>query len=169
MADETTISIQIDRELLDEIDQRAGKKGRSAFIRQALIEYLQKEPNPEIEKIWEEIDILKKRITEIEKEKEIPQNAEYIDKRVIQKVCRDSIDERILKYIFDNQAATTQELEKIINLTRRTILERLKAMAEKINSLYGITILEHRRELYKGKRQAWVILKPHLLTKAPNP
>lgn len=169
MNGESTINIQIDKELLEEIDKRAGKKGRSAFIRQAILEYLNKGPDPEIERIWEEINLLKKRIAELEEIKQVPENVEYIDKSVITKVCRDKIDEHILKYLFEQQAATTQELEGVVNLSRRMILERLKNMAQKINGLYSTTIIEHKRELYKGKRQAWVIIKPRLLMKPPNP
>ncbi len=169
MNDESMITIQIDKELLEEIDRRAGKKGRSAFIKQAIREYLNKGPDPEIEKIWEEIEILKKRIADLEEYKQIPEKPEYIDRKVLEKVCKDKIDEQILRYIFENQAATTQELENVVNLSRRMILERLKNMASKLNALYGTKILEHKRELYKGKRQAWVIQKPRLLTKPPNP
>lgn len=69
--------------------------------------------------------------------------------------CRDENERKIVEYLIKEGGATTRELEKVVGLKRRQILNRLRELASRAEEQLGRPALVYVRARVKGKRQAW--------------
>jgi len=155
----TVISAQIAEEVYRELVLRVPEGERSSFIRDAIVEKLQKVPRPE--KIFE----LEKKITNLETE--LSEIKKYLvdleiltyerDKINPHEFCTDDVDQKILEHLLHYKGATTPELAKQLGINRWLILNRLRKIQKKSKKRLGKPIIEYYAGLRSGKMRAWWI------------
>jgi metal-responsive CopG/Arc/MetJ family transcriptional regulator len=157
MSELVTVTLRIPKELAKELDARIEHRYRSEYIRQAIIDKLKKGSQTIESAGTDEIENLKTRISALEEairnfgkqsyETQIP--------AILEVVARDETDRKIINYIVNNKSATTKELERVVNLKRRMILERAKAIEGRYEEKFAKPLFKFVRGKKDGKRQAW--------------
>lgn len=153
------ISVKIPEEVYKEILIRVPEGERSNFIRDAIMEKLQKTPRPD--KILE----IEKRVSQIEKEfseiRKYLANLELLTyergKTDIHSFCMDNIDQKIVDYLTHYKGATTPELAEYLKTNRWLILNRLKRIEKTSKNRIGKPIIEYYPGERMGKKKAWWI------------
>lgn len=158
MSELVTVTLRIPRQLVEELDAEVEPRLRSEYIRQAIVDKLKKGTlRNDASSTSEEINELRSRITSLEDairslgkqsyEKQVP--------ALLEVIALDEVDRSIINHMIENKSATTRELEKVVNLRRRMILERMKGIEERHEQKFGKRLLEFVRGKRDGKRQAW--------------
>lgn len=162
MSKQATVTVRIPKELLNELDEKVGSRYRSAFIRRAIVDTLkQGSTMTQAEVPANELDELKARISALELalrnlgsrsiEAQIP--------ALLEVIASDNTDRQIIRYLLEKKNATTKELESVVNLRRRMILERTKAIENRYEEKFGKPFLSFVRGKKQGKRQSWWIIE----------
>nr|MDO8100702.1 ribbon-helix-helix domain-containing protein [Candidatus Njordarchaeota archaeon] len=158
MSELITVTLRIPKELLKEIEGKVEPRYRSEYIRQAIIDKLKQESSPKsMERQPDEIVELRSRMSAIEEalKRLSPRSLETRIPALLEIIASDEEDRQIIKYILENKSATTKELEKVVALRRRMILERIKAIEDRHKEKFGKSFLKFQRGKRNGKRQAW--------------
>ena len=153
------ISAKIPEEVYKEMILRIPEGDRSAFIREAIIEKLQK--TPKADKILE----LEERIQRIELEfGEIRKYLADLELLTFQRgkinpytFCIDDVDHQIIDYLLHYKGATTPELAEYTKTNRWLVLNRLRKLKRKSRKQYGKPILDYYAGEKSGKKKAWWI------------
>ena len=153
------ISAKIPEEVYKEMILRIPEGDRSAFIREAIIEKLQK--TPKADKILE----LEERIQRIELEfGEIRKYLADLELLTFQRgkinpytFCIDDVDHQIIDYLLHYKGATTPELAEYTKTNRWLVLNRLRKLKRKSRKQYGKPILDYYAGEKAGKKKAWWI------------
>ena len=153
------ISIKIPEDVYKEILLRIPEGDRSNFIRDAIMEKLQKTPKPD--KILE----LEERLNKMEKEfsdiKKYLANLELLTyqrgKTNPHSFCFDEIDHKLIDYLIHYKGATTPELADYLKTNRWLILNRLKRIEKASQKQFGKSIIEYYPGERSGKKKAWWI------------
>lgn len=153
------VSAKIPEELYKEMVLRISEGERSDFIREAILEKLQKIPRPD--KIFE----LEKKVTKLETElSEIKKTLAALeiltygaDKVNPHNFGVDEIDRKIIDYLIHYKGATTPELASYIGVNRWQILNRLRRIQKASKKELGKPIIEFYGGEKSGKKKAWWI------------
>jgi len=153
------ISVKIPEEVYKELLLRIPEGERSDFIRDAIIEKLQKTPKPD--KILE----LEKRLEKLEAE--FSQIRKYLadlelltyerGKTNPHAFCIDDLDHKIVDYLTHYKGATTPELAEYTKTNRWLILNRLRRIQKASRKQLGKPIIEYYPGEKSGKKKAWWI------------
>ena len=159
MSELRVISVKIPEEVYKELLLRIPEGERSDFIRNAIIEKLQKTPKPD--KILE----LEKRLEKLEAE--FSQIRKYLadlelltyerGKTNPHAFCIDDLDHKIVDYLMHYKGATTPELAEYTKTNRWLILNRLRRMQKASRKQLGKPIIEYYPGEKSGKKKAWWI------------
>ena len=158
MSELVTVTVRIPRQLVKELDASVERRLRSEYIRQAIQDKLRKgapqanagAPSEEIEELRDRISSLEDAIKNLGRqgyEKQVP--------ALLEVIASDETDRNIINYIVENKSATTKELEEVVSLRRRMILERMKSIEDRHEQKFGKPFLKFVRGKRDGKRQAW--------------
>jgi Arc/MetJ-type ribon-helix-helix transcriptional regulator len=153
-----TVTVRIPRQLVKDMDSHVERRLRSEYIRQAIQDKLKRGtsqmdaviPSEEIKELRDRISALELTIRNLDKqgyEKQVP--------ALLEVIAFDDTDRGIINYIVENKSATTKELEKVVSLRRRMILERMKDIENRHQQKFGKPFLKFVRGKRDGKRQAW--------------
>ncbi|MEM3699262.1 MAG: hypothetical protein QXL57_00100 [Candidatus Bathyarchaeia archaeon] len=153
------ISVKIPEEVYKEMLLRVPEGERSNFIRDAIIEKLQKTPKPD--KILE----LEQRIEKMERElSEIRNYLSDLELLTYEKgkinphaFCMDETDQKIIDYLIHYKGATTPELAEYLKTNRWLILNRLRKIEKASRKQLGKPIIEYYAGEKSGKKKAWWI------------
>lgn len=153
------VSAKIPEEVYKEMLLRIPEGERSNFIRDAIMEKLQKTPKPD--RILE----LEQRITKIEKEfSEIRKYLASLELLTHERgktnpymFCEDEADRKIMDYLLHYKGSTTSELAAYLKTSRWFILNRLKRMQRTSEKKLGKSIIEYSPNERSGKKKAWWI------------
>jgi len=153
------ISVKIPDEVYKEMILRVPEGERSRFIRDAILEKLQKTPKPD--KILE----LEGRLGKMEKE--FAQIRKYLadlelltyerGKTDPHMFCMDEIDHKVINYLIHYKGATTPELAEYLKTNRWLILNRLRKIQKKSRTQLGKSIIDYYSGEKSGKKRAWWI------------
>ncbi len=153
------ISAKIPDEVYKEMILRVPEGERSSFIRDAIMDKLQKTPKPD--KILE----LEGRLGKMEKE--FAQIRKYLadlelltyerGKTDPHMFCMDEIDHKVINYLIHYKGATTPELAEYLKTNRWLILNRLRKIQKKSKSQLGKSIIDYYSGEKSGKKRAWWI------------
>jgi Arc/MetJ-type ribon-helix-helix transcriptional regulator len=153
------VSVKIPEEVYREMALRIPEGERSTFIRDAIIEKLEKTPKPD------KIQELEKRMEKMEEE--LSQIRRYLaDLEILtyergrtnpHDFCRDEVDQKIMDYLIHYKGATTPELAEYLKTNRWLILNRLKRIAKNSRKQLGKQIIEYYPGEKSGKKKAWWI------------
>jgi len=155
----TVISAKIPDEVYKELALRIPEGERSNFIREALIEKLEKTPRPD--KIFEFEQKISKLETELSKIKKYLAELEVLTheqgKVNPHAFCIDETDHQIIDFLLDYRGATTTELADLLKTNRWLILNRLRKIERSSKKQLGKSIIEYYPGEKADKRKAWWI------------
>ena len=155
----TVISAKIPDEVYKELALRIPEGERSKFIREAILEKLEKTPRPD------KILGLEQKVTKLENE--VNKIKDYLAKlkflthdegKVNPHVFRiDEVDNKIVDFLLDNRGATTTELAEFLGTNRWFVLNRLRKIERSSKKQLGKPIIFYYSGERTGKRKAWWI------------
>ena len=154
-----SISVKIPEEVYKEFILRIPEGERSRFIREAIIEKLQKTPRPN--KILELENRIKRLEDEFSKVKSYLADLEVLSYERggvnPHSFCLDEIDHKIIDYLIHYRGATTPELAEYTKTNRWLVLNRLRRIQKLSKKQIGKPIVEYYAGEKAGKRKAWWI------------
>jgi hypothetical protein len=161
VSDNRAVTAKLSEEVYGEMILRIPEGDRSSFIREAIIEKLQKTPKPDkllafeerINKLENELEQVKKYLSDLElltfeHNKINPHN-----------FCADEIDRKIVDYLMHYKGATTPELAEYTKNNRWLILNRLQKIQRVSKKKCGKSIIDYCSGERSGKKKAWWINK----------
>ncbi|MEM3442657.1 MAG: ribbon-helix-helix domain-containing protein [Candidatus Bathyarchaeia archaeon] len=153
------ISIKLPEEVYKEMMLRIPEGERSDFIREAIMEKLQKTPKPDkIFEIEHRLGKLEEEMAEIRKYVGNLEILTYGLKKVNPHAyCMDEIDHKIIDYLIHYKGATTPEIAQYLKTNRWLILNRLRRLERISEKQLGKPIIQYHPEERVGKKRAWWI------------
>ncbi len=159
MSEVRVISAKIPEEVYQEMVLRVPEGDRSNFIREAIIEKLQK--TPRADKLLE----LEKRMGKIENELgEVRKYLADLELLTYQHgrinphaFCIDETDHKIVDYLLHYKGATTPELAEYAKTNRWLVLNRLRKIQRSSKKQFGKAVIEYYAGEKSGKKKAWWI------------
>ncbi len=161
MGKEKTIllTVKLPKNLVNELKLKVPKGKLSIFIRDAILDKLQKTP------AYERLEDVEKRLFEIENlVGRIIKALAEIGVKVYDKgesniynFCRDEVDKRIINLLIKLRGASTNELAKKLGLNRWLILNRLKRISKESEKRLGKPLVSFLSLEKMGKKRAWWI------------
>jgi len=153
------ISVKIPEDVYKEILLRVPEGDRSDFIRDAIMEKLQKTPKPDrLLELEERLNKMEKEFSDIKK---YLANLELLTyqrgKTNPHSFCFDEIDHKLIDYLIHYKGATTPELADYLKTNRWLILNRLKRIEKASQKQFGKSIIEYYPGERSGKKKAWWI------------
>lgn len=153
------ISAKIPDEVYKELALRIPEGERSNFIREAIMEKLEKTPRPDkifeleqkISRLETELSEIKKYLTELEI---LTHERGKVNPHTF---CIDATDHKIMDYLLDHRGATTTELADFLKTNRWLVLNRLRKIERSSKKQLGNAILEYYPGEKAGKKKAWWI------------
>ena len=153
------VSANLPEEVYNEMVLRIPDGDRSNFIREAIINKLQKTPKPdkllELEakmfKLENDFQEIRKHLADLEL---LTFNDGQINPHVF---CIDEIDHKIVDFLIHYQGATTPELADYIKTNRWLVLNRLRKLQRKSKKQLGEAIIFYCAGEKSGKKKAWWI------------
>ena len=153
------ISAKIPAEVYKEIALRVPEGDRSNFIRDAIMEKLEKTPKPDkilgleqrLSKIEDAVSEIKKYLTDLElltygREKANPST-----------FCVDEIDRKMMDYLVHYKGGTTPEIAEYLKTNRWMVLNRLRRIQKASKKQLGKSIVDYYAGEKSGKKKAWWI------------
>ncbi len=155
----TVISAKIPEEVYEELALRVPEGERSNFIREAIVEKLQKIPRPnKIFELEQKISILEKDLSEIKTYLAELELLTYEKGKVNpHSFGIDDIDHKIIDYLLHYRGATTSELAEFLETNRWLILNRLRKIRSRSKQQLGKSIVNYFSGEKSGKKKAWWI------------
>ena len=159
MGKNTVVSAKIPDELYKELALRIPEGERSTFIREAILEKLEKTPRPD------RVLGLEQKVNQLEND--VNKIKDYLAKLELltyeggkvnpHAFCIDEIDNKIVDYILDHRGATTTELAGFLETNRWLVLNRLRKIERSSKKQLGKPIIDYYPGERAGKRKAWWI------------
>ncbi len=151
------VSAKLPEEVYKELILRVPEGERSNFIRDAILEKLQRVPRPD--KIFE----LEQKISQLESDlSEVKRYLVELEVLTYERgkinphtFCIDDIDHKIVNYLLHYRGATTTELADSLGANRWLILNRLRKIQKRSKKQLGKSIVEYCPGERSGKRKAW--------------
>jgi hypothetical protein len=159
LADLRVISAKVPDAVYKEMLIRVPEGDRSDFIRDAILEKLQKTPKPD--RILE----LERRLSRIETEfsevKKYLADLELLTydrgKTDLQTFCMDEMDHKLVDYLMHYKGATTPELATYLKTNRWLVLSRLRRIQRASEKQLGKPVVDYYGGERSGKKKAWWI------------
>ena len=153
------ISAKVPDEVYKEMVLRVPEGDRSDFIREAIVEKLQK--TPKADKLLE----LTERMSKIEREfGEIRKYLADLELLTYQHgkinphtFCIDETDHKIIDYLLHYKGATTPEIAEYVKTNRWLVLNRLRKLQRNSKKQNGKPIIDYYAGEKSGKKKAWWI------------
>jgi Arc/MetJ-type ribon-helix-helix transcriptional regulator len=154
-----TISVKIPEEVYGEMLLRVPEGERSNFIRDAIMEKLQKTPKPD------KILALEQRLSKMEREfSEIKKYLADLELLTYERGKTnphafgiDETDHKIIDYLIHYKGGTTPELAEYLKTNRWLVLNRLRRIQKTSKKQLGKSIIEYYPGEKSGKKKAWWI------------
>ncbi|NWF95085.1 MAG: hypothetical protein HXY34_02985 [Candidatus Thorarchaeota archaeon] len=165
--DEVSIRVRLEQALLDRVDRLVGERGRTKFIRDAVLWRLDQDYPPIVRELELEVQELKSRVEHLEASQATSLYSSSISESVEADLCRDHIDKGILVELLRREGVTTTELAELLlgSASRRTtILNRMNAINERARAKFGVDVARLEKGIVKGKRGAWWLTDRALIT-----
>ncbi|KPV65419.1 MAG: hypothetical protein AOA65_0172 [Candidatus Bathyarchaeota archaeon BA1] len=153
----TVVSVKIPKETFRELALRIPEGERDDFIRDAILEKLQRIPRPDkILELEKKINKLEADLSEIKKYLVELEVLTYERGKVnLHTFCADDVDHKIVDYLLHYKGATTPELAHLLGTNRWLILNRLRRIQRLSKRQLGKSIIEYYPGGRSGKRKAW--------------
>jgi len=157
MNETKVVSAKIPEEVYKEMTLRVPEGNRSDFIRDAIMEKLQKTPRPD------KVSDLEKRMTNMEEElskiKKYLADLELLtygqEKTNPHTFGMDETDHKLIDYLIHYKGATTPELADYMKTNRWLVLNRLRRIQKASIKQLGKPVIEYYPGEKSGKKKAW--------------
>ena len=151
------ISAKIPEELYKEMILRLPEGNRSDFIRDALMEKLQKTPKPDrILELEKRMDTMGKEFSQIKKYLADLELLTYDrGKTNPHTFGMDETDHKLIDYLVHYRGATTPELADYLKTNRWLVLNRLRRIQKVSRKQLGKSVIEYYAGEKSGKKKAW--------------
>jgi hypothetical protein len=159
LSDVRVVSLKLPEEVYNEMVLRIPEGDRSNFIREAIMEKLQKTPRADkilelearMNKIEESVGEVRKYLADLEL-------LTYQHGRINPHTfCIDETDHQIVDYLLHYKGATTPELAEYTKTNRWLVLNRLRKIQRSSKKQFGKSIIEYYAGEKSGKKKAWWI------------
>ena len=155
----TVVSAKIADDVYKELTLRIPEGERSTFIREAILEKLEKTPRPDrilgleqkVNKLENEVNKIKDGLAKLEL---LTYEGGKVNPHTF---CIDEIDNKLVDYLIDNRGATTTELAEFLETNRWLVLNRLRKIEKSSKKQFGKPIIDYYPGERAGKRKAWWI------------
>jgi Arc/MetJ-type ribon-helix-helix transcriptional regulator len=153
------ISAKVPEEVYKEMLLRIPEGDRSDFIREAIIEKLQKTPKAnKILEMEERMGKIERELGEVRKYLADLELLTYGHEKVNpHSFCIDEVDHKIVDYLMHYKGATTPELADYMKINRWLVLNRLRKMQKTSKKQYGKAVIDYYAGEKSGKKKAWWI------------
>ena len=159
MSEMRTISVKISDEVYKELMLRVPEGDRSNFVRDAIVEKMQKTPKPDkvlelenkFEKMWQEFSQVKKYLADLEM---LTYDRGKVNPHSF---GLDELDHKIIDYLVHYKDGTTPELAEYLKTNRWLVLNRLRRIQSTSKKQLGKTVIEFYAGERSGKKKAWWI------------
>ncbi len=157
MNETRVVSAKIPEEVYKEMTLRVPEGNRSDFIRDAIMDKLQKTPRPD------KVSDLEKRMTNMEEElskiKKYLADLELLtygqEKTNPHTFGMDETDHKLIDYLIHYKGATTPELADYMKTNRWLVLNRLRRIQKTSRKQLGKPVIEYYPGEKSGKKKAW--------------
>jgi Arc/MetJ-type ribon-helix-helix transcriptional regulator len=154
-----TISVKIPEDVYKEMILRVPEGDRSSFVRDAIMEKLQKTPKPDkvlelehrFDKMWQEFSEVKKYLADLEM---LTYDHGKVNPHAF---CLDETDHKIIDFLIHYKGGTTPELAEYLETNRWLVLNRLRRIQKTSKKQLGKAIIEFYAGERSGKKKAWWI------------
>ena len=155
----TVVSAKLPDEVYNELALRIPEGERSTFIREAILEKLEKTPRPDrVLGLEQKINQLENEVNKIKDGLAKLELLTYEKGKVNPHVfCIDETDNKIVDYLIDHRGATTTELAEFLKTNRWLVLNRLRKIEKSSKKQLGKPIIDYYPGERAGKRKAWWI------------
>ncbi len=152
-------SVKMPEEVYKELVLRVPEGERSNFVRNAIIEKLEKTPKPDkilelekrVNRVESELSAIRKYLADLEL---LTYGQEKVNPHTF---CIDELDHKIVDYLLHYKGATTPELAEYLKTNRWLILNRLRRIAKLSKRQLGRPIVKYYAGEKSGKKRAWWI------------
>jgi hypothetical protein len=151
------VSLKIPVEVYQELVLRIPEGDRSSFIREAIMEKLQKTPKADkLLEFEERMSKIEQSVGEVRRYLADLELLTYQHGRINPHTfCIDEIDHKIVDYLLHYKGATTSELAEYVKSNRWLVLNRLRKIQRSSKKQYGKAIIEYYAGEKSGKKKAW--------------
>jgi len=159
MAELRVISVKIPDDVYKEMILRVPEGKRSGFIRDAVMEKLQKTPKPDrVLELEQRISKMEREFSEIKKYLADLELLTYERGKINPHTfCMDETDHKIIDYLIHYKGATTPELAEYLKTNRWLVLNRLRRMQKTARKQLGKSMIDYYPGEKSGKKKAWWI------------
>jgi hypothetical protein len=153
------VSVKLSEEVYHELVLRIPEGGRSSFIREAIMEKLQKTPRPnKLLELEERMSKIEQSVGEVRRYLADLELLTYQHGKINPHTfCIDETDHKIVDYLLHYKGATTPELAEYTKTNRWLVLNRLRKMQRSSKKQFGKPIIEYYAGAKSGKKKAWWI------------
>lgn len=153
------ISAKVPENLYKEMLLRVPDGDRSDFIRDAIMEKLQKTPKPDrIFAVEKRVDRMERELAEIKKYLADLELLTYDRGKINPHTFGvDEMDHKIVDYLMHYKGATTPELAEYLKTNRWLVLNRLRRIQKQSKKQLGKQVIEYCPGERSGKKKAWWI------------
>jgi hypothetical protein len=159
LSETRVISAKVPDEVYKEMALRIPEGERSDFIREAIIEKLEKTPKANkllemeerINKIEDQLGVIRKCLSDLQLLTYGHQKINPHDH------CIDEVDHKIVDYLMHYKGATTPELAEYLKINRWLVLNRLRKIQKSSMKQYGKSVIDYYAGEKSGKKKAWWI------------
>ena len=159
MTEARIVTVKMPEEVYKELALRIPEGERSNFIREAVMEKLEK--TPKADKLLEFEERLNKIEQSIEEVRKYLADLELLTyqhgKINPHTFCIDEIDHKIVDYLLHYKGATTPEIADYTKKNRWLVLNRLRKIQRNSKKQFGKAIIEYYAGEKSGKKKAWWI------------
>jgi hypothetical protein len=151
------ISAKVSDAVYKEMLLRIPEGDRSNFIRDAIMEKLQKTPKPDkileleqkLNQMWEEFSRIKKYLADLEL---LTYDRGKINPHTF---CMDETDHGIIDFLMHYKGGTTPEIAEYLKTNRWLVLNRLRRIQKASRKQLGKSIIDYYAGERSGKKKAW--------------
>ena len=153
------VSLKLPEEVYNEMVLRIPEGDRSNFIREAIMEKLQKTPRADkLLELEERMNKIEESVGEVRKYLADLELLTYQHGRINPHTfCIDETDHQIIDYLLHYKGATTPELAEYTKTNRWLVLNRLRKIQRSSKKQFGKSIIEYYAGEKSGKKKAWWI------------
>lgn len=157
MNKQVVVSSKIPEDAYKELSLRIPERQRSDFIREAIMEKLEKTPRPDkilelqsrLEKVETELAEVKKYLVELEV---LTYERGKVNPHTF---SIDELDHKLIDYLLHYKGATTPELAEYAKTNRWLVLNRLRKIQKTSKKQLGKPIVTYCAGEKQGKHKAW--------------
>jgi len=158
-SEQVPVTLKLPRRVFEELQIRIPEGKRSDFIREAILEKLNRTPRPNVllkleermKRLEEDIATIKASLADLEL---LSYEKGRIDPYTF---CEDEKDRAIVELLLQKDGLTTPEVAKEMGNNRWLILNRLKKIQQKSSRKLGKPLVNFSASGRMGKRRAWWI------------